>query len=366
MVEDPMNSTPPAGPRTNARARRVRRWMLLAVLVGVALWAGWSEYHPEQERELRLLVQDQLHLWFPDAMQPPEGTYGLFPRTPPASDALPRVVLVHGLDEPGGIWDDLVPALEAAGFEAWEFRYPNDQAIDQSADLLAARWPELPADRPVALVGHSMGGLVVRDFVSRWRHPVEDAAAIAGAPVRGVILAGTPSQGSEWARLRVWLELRDHFAAIPARRFSLFAGLRDGTGVAKIDLRPGSRFLQELNARPWPAAVPVRVIGGQLVEVPAAMTAGIDAIQAELGSDELAGALRDWWTDLGDGFGEGLGEGLGDGVVAVASLDVPGAPPPLLLPASHRGMLLGSGESTPPAIAPILELLIQWDDQGSL
>jgi pimeloyl-ACP methyl ester carboxylesterase len=337
---------------------RARRWALLATLAVAALaaasWTGWTERHPEQERELRLVVQDKLESWFPEAMQAPAGAYGLFPRTPPAAGALPRVVLVHGLDEPGGIWDDLVPALEAAGFEAWEFRYPNDQGIDQSADLLAEHWTGLPADRPVALLGHSMGGLVIRDFVSRWRHPVGLAPAVEGAPVRGAILVGTPSQGSEWARLRVWLELRDHFAAIPARRFSLFAGLRDGTGAAKIDLRPGSRFLEELNARPWPAAVPVQLIGGQLVEPPAGMTAGIGAIQAELGSDELGSALRDWWA--------GLGESLGDGVVAVASLDVPGAPPPLLLPASHRGMLLRlfAGDPEPPAIAPAIAQLDEW------
>ena len=337
---------------------RARRWALLGAIAAAALaaasWTGWTERHPEQERELRLVVQDKLQSWFPEAMQPPEGTYGLFPRTAATAGALPRVVLVHGLDEPGGIWDDLVPALEAAGFEAWEFRYPNDQAIDQSADLLAEHWPELPADRPVALLGHSMGGLVIRDFVSRWRHPVGAPPPVEGAPVRGVILVGTPSQGSEWARLRVWLELRDHFAAIPARRFSLFAGLRDGTGAAKIDLRPGSRFLAALNARPWPAAVPMQVIGGQLVEPPADMTSGLDAIQAELGSEELGGALRDWWSELG--------ESLGDGVVAVASLDVPGAPPPLLLPASHRGMLLRlfPGDPEPPAIAPVLAQLDKW------
>lgn len=346
---------------------RARRWAVLVILAGTVLaaasWTGWTERHPEQERELRLLVQDKLQSWFPEAMQPAEGTYGLFPRTPLTASALPRVVLVHGLDEPGSIWDDLVPALEAAGFEAWEFRYPNDQAIDQSADLLAELWAELPADGPVAMLGHSMGGLVIRDFVSRWRHPVGAAPAVGGAPaaprvegapVRGVILAGTPSQGSEWARLRVWLELRDHFAANPARRFSLFAALRDGTGAAKIDLRPGSRFLEELNARPWPAAVPVQVIGGHLVEPPDAMTGGINAIQAELGSAELGGALRDWWSELG--------ESLGDGVVAVASLDVPGAPPPLLLPASHRGMLLRlfPDDPEPAAIAPILALLNSW------
>ena len=47
------------------------------------------------------------------------------------------------VDEPGGIFDELTPALQEAGFRAVEFRYPNDQAIDRSSELLADYWPQL-------------------------------------------------------------------------------------------------------------------------------------------------------------------------------------------------------------------------------
>jgi hypothetical protein len=169
-----------------------------------------------------------------------------------------------------------------------------------------------------------------------------------------VILAGTPNQGSEWARLRVWLELREGLAPGADRRFPLFAGLRDGTGAAKIDLRPGSAFLRELDARQWPARVPVRIIGGTLLEPPPAMTASLEAIGDELVSAELAGALHAWWSDIGDG--------LGDGVVPAASLPFNGAPPPVLVPASHRGMLARFLESDPepPAIAHIIDIASGW------
>jgi pimeloyl-ACP methyl ester carboxylesterase len=235
-----------------------------------------------------------------------------------------RVVLVHGLDEPGDIWADLAPALGSAGFETWEFRYPNDQGIDRSADLLAVNWPRMAVDPPVVLVGHSMGGLVIRDFVTRWRHPVAGLPRVAGASVRGVILAGTPNQGSEWARLRVWLELRDQWAAGRQWGFSPFAGWHDGTGAAKVDLRPGSRFLDELNERAWPQEVPISIIGGLLLPSTPA---------------------------------------LGDGVVATESLVAPGAAPPILVEASHRGMLarLLESEPEPPAIGVILALLEELD-----
>jgi len=328
--------------------------VFLSVLLAVS-WTWWAESDPQGERELRVLVQDQLHEWFPEEMGPASGVYGLFLRSAKAPDGVaPRAVLVHGLDEPGNIWDDLVPALGEAGFEVWEFRYPNDQGIDRSADLLAEHWPQLETDRPVMLIGHSMGGLVVRDFVSRLRHPEGAASAVDGPAVAGVILVGTPNQGSEWARLRVWLELREQLAPGADGRFSLFAGLRDGTGAAKIDLRPGSAFLTELAEREWPTRVPVRIIGGVLLEPPPSMTAGLESIGDDLVSPELDTALRSWWADIGDG--------LGDGVVPVASLTLQDAPPPILVPASHRGMLVRffASDPEPPAISHIIDIALHW------
>jgi pimeloyl-ACP methyl ester carboxylesterase len=350
---------------SDGRFLRVRRGLAVllipfALVVVTASWIWWAEGHPHEERRLRVLVHDQLEHWFPEAMAPLDGWHGLIPRVVGVaqgdSTARPRVLLVHGLDEPGSIWDDLVLELGSAGFEVWELRYPNDQGIDRSTDLLAELWSGIPADRPVVLVGHSMGGLVIRDFVTRWRHPVDTAAKVEGATVRGVILVGTPNQGSEWARLRVWLELRDHFAAGPERRLSLFAGLRDGTGEAKIDLRPGSAFLLELNARPWPESVPIRLIGGLLTEPPESMVASLEAISGDIESAELAEALHDWWSSLG--------EGLGDGVVPLDSLEIPGAPSPVLVRASHRGMLarLLPGDPEPAAIPYIIAILEEWMD----
>lgn len=312
--------------RSDTRNRWLRRAVLPGLLLlAVLLWSGWALHNPQQERDLRSQLQEQLENRFPEAMQVTADRYGIFRRTTGARQWRPmRILLVHGLDEPGNIWEDLLPVLDAAGFDSWEFRYPNDQGIDRSADLLAASWPDLPADQPLVLVGHSMGGLVIRDFVSRWRHPVEALAGVEGAPVLGVILAGSPNQGSNWAQLRVLLELRDQWAAGRQAGFAPLGGLQDGTGAAKIDLQPGSRFLNELNARPWPQAVQLRIIGGVLT--PSAPA-------------------------------------LGDGVVATNSLAVSGALPPILVTASHRGMLarLFASDAEPPAIPVIMTLIEEWD-----
>jgi len=308
-------------------ARPRSRWALwfviASIVLGWAAWAGWTEFNPAAERTLRVAVHEWLETRFTDVMDQDDGWHGLYQRTPGEGADAPVVVLVHGLDEPGTIWRDLIPALGARGHQVWELRYPNDQGIDRSAAFLASHWHTFDPDRPVFLVGHSMGGLVIREFVSRWRHPVGVPERTAGAPVAGLILGGTPNQGSEWARMRALLEFRDQLPAMAEKRHPAFAGLRDGTGVAKIDLRPGSDFLDALNARPWPADVPVVLIAGKLTE---------------------------------------LSPTLGDGVVALDSIALPAYPPPVIVNASHRGMFLRvfSAETEPPAIPYVLEALDRW------
>ena len=127
------------------------------------------------------------------------------------------------------------------------------------------------------------------------------------------------------AELAAIPELRDQWAAARQSGFSPLAGLQDGTGAAKIDLQPGSAFLTDLNARPWPPAVPVRIIGGVLMTSTPA---------------------------------------LGDGVVAPESLVLEGAPPPVMVTASHRGMLarLFQSDEEPPAIPVIMGLLEEWEN----
>ena len=374
----------------NAPASDLRRfgfrWLLTLLLILVVLaaaWTWWAEAHPSAEREVRTWVHDQLRAWFPAAMDPDDGWHGLHRRTPgsgaadrPAGAAL-SLVLIHGLDEPGDIWDDLAPALTAAGYAVWEYRYPNDQGIDRSADWLAEHWPSLPATPPVVLIGHSMGGLVARDFVSRWRHPVGSgqvapaaptvlvapgtppatsmpaAPGISGPRVAGVILVGTPNAGSEWARLRVWLELRDHFASPAARPYDLAAGLRDGLGEAKIDLRPDSDFLRALNSRPWPATVPVFIISGRLANLVGEQVTELKEAVIAAGAEDLASHLEHWDATAGDA--------LGDGLVSLESARLPSIEP-LVVEASHRGLVRRpfTDSPEPPAIAPILTVLRQW------
>lgn len=322
---------------------------LLLLLVA---WIIFAERDPQLEREIRTATQVQLEEWFPEAMSLPPELIG-FQRGLSESH-VPDVILVHGLDEPGGIWDETWTALTSAGLIAWEFRYPNDQAIDRSADILANHWSTLANDVPIVLVGHSMGGLVIRDFITRLRYPTEADGAISGPEVLGVIQIAPPNQGSVWARFRAWLEVREWFSHIPEGQLSPLAGLRQGTGVAKIDLRPGSQFLTDLNARHWPEQVKLSIIGGKLSEPTYAMLENIDQLAKELDITDVRERMEVWWDEVGDD--------LGDGVVPLSSLHFNGSPEPILFPASHRGLLIQMPLSNdpPPAIAPMVEIISSW------
>jgi len=310
------------------RHRRGLAVVLAIVVVPFILWVTWAENNPEGERELRLATHDWLEETFPEEMALQDGWYGLFDRSDQGAVNKPRVVLVHGLDEPGVVWGELMPVLIEAGYSVSEFHYPNDDAVDSSTAYLVSEWHKLAAEQPVVLIGHSMGGLLIREFVSAWRHPVEQAPRVAGASVLGVILVGTPNQGSHMARLRIFTEMRDQFKTNTdeGRDPSILAPFKDGTGAAKVDLRPGSVFLTELNQRPWPPEVRV---------------------------DAIAGVLAD----------NEMGDVVGDGAVTLESARLPElVDEPHIVTATHRGLVrryLPQMDQAP-AIPIIVGILADW------
>lgn len=322
------------------------------ILITLGVWIAFAEQDPQLERELRTATQEQLNEWFPEAMALPPELVGF--QRGGSDSSLPDVILIHGLDEPGDIWNETLAAFAEAGIETWEFRYPNDQAIDRSTDLLAKYWTSLDQGESIILIGHSMGGLIIRDFITRWLYPEDNSRHLDGPDVLGVIQVGSPNQGSAWARFRAWLEVREWLSHIPEGQLSPFIGFRQGTGAAKIDLRPGSQFLNDLNSRNWPEQVKIQIIGGKLSEPTYAMLENIDQIARELNIKDVRQSMESWWDEIGDD--------LGDGVVPLSSLTFNGAPEPILFPASHRGLLISMPlvDTPPPAIAPMIDIVKSW------
>ena len=268
----------------------------------------------------------------------------------------PRVVvLVHGLDEPGGIWTDTAAALAGAGHAVVRFDYPNDQAVADSASDLTAAFVTLvtAGAEQVVLIGHSMGGLVSLDAATRpaeWQYPGEFR-------ITRLITVGTPYAGSPWARVRGLGEARDRVLRWldtpswdPRPIFDIDA---DGDGSAGRDLMPGSAYLTQLAQRELPADLPITAIAGLAARTP---TSALEALADEPRLAALIGPERA--ETLGNAIRD-AGDDLGDGLVSLESALPEFASDKVVVEANHRSLLacLLPGCEMPPAIPIILDRL---------
>lgn len=273
------------------------------------------------------------------------------------------VVLIHGLDDTGTIWGDLTPALLEAGHSAFRFDYPNDQGISRSAVRLLRELRDLRAQGVVHvdLVGHSMGGLVAREALTRSDGYAGRAMGHKDLPAVGrFIMVGTPNGGSELARFRAVMEIRDHLMRWIAQddrsATDMLGFLVDGDGQAGRDLLPDSAFLKRLNARPNPDGVAITTIIGRAGEGQRELPQlkNVKAAQDQHARGNAAMRHVTAWvnTQL---------RTIGDGAVSVSSAELVGVDDLVYLQAAHRTLLkrfrmLGQS-SEPPAIAVILDRL---------
>lgn len=264
-------------------------------------------------------------------------------------------VLVHGLDEPGRCWDTTIAGLRAQGMAVATFHYANDQGIlDSAAELAAAlRLAAAQHCTRVDLVGHSMGGLIIRAVVID-PGAYANRATAAGLPtVRRIITVGTPHLGSPMARFRFAAEARDQLAQWFSGKGLVFGAILDGSGEAQLDLVPGSVVLDLLNSRPLPEGIAITTIAGDGSPI------RTEAIQAR---------LTDWGPGMTvgvDGLADTLAAisaGHGDGAVALASARWAGVEDHHVVHANHVGMLhpeFPGDPEEPPAVPIILRTLGQ-------
>jgi hypothetical protein len=250
------------------------------------------------------------------------------------------VVVVHGLDSSPERAGTLLAAIRQEGFPCGVFRYPNDQPIADSAKLLAGELDQFAEDRPgrgVSLVTSSMGGLVARAVI-------EDPQLEPGN-VRQLIMVAPPNHGSALARFGFGLDLWEHVSGrVRQEEARLFYSLvEDGLSEAAADLRPGSPFLRQLNARERNPRVRYTILLGTGAPLRPGELAALRKSVAAAGQRSrwvrFFGARAEaWLEDLDE-----VVEGKGDGAVAVERGRLQGVEDTVLLKFQHVAELPARG-----------------------
>ena len=337
-------------------------WGIFIIVLLFGVWHFLLDSYREEEKELRTQIRKTVKEMFPEKATEFSQRFGLFSFE--ADQVLSReqfldkktIVLIHGLDDPGKVWMNLAPELAKENYNVLLMEYPNDQPVVESSQLFFKELQELKAfgiDR-ISIVAHSMGGLVSREMLTSPELKYERSVSDNLVPeVISLIMVGTPNHGSQMARFRWFGEVRDHLARMSKGYTNWQAAIFDGTGEAKIDLLPESRFLNELNSRPHP-------------DIDMLIIAGISSPWKE---DDINSMIVDVLkkvpeeqkklvNDIGEYMIE-MTHGLGDGLVTVESSRLAGIPHKIVN-GTHLSMIrniTSSSKRIPPAVPVIVVYL---------
>jgi len=216
------------------------------------------------KRRFKQWMQGRLIGW----MKRPKTDFGIHPDKDWQKAPLdqPLVIVIHGLQSSPSKIDDVCKEFRKVGMPCGVFQYPNDQPLADSAKLLSDELEKIARaqpDRRVALVTHSMGGLIARAVV-------EDDELDRGN-VSHLMMVAPPNQGSQLAQFAFSLEISEFVRVLGKKQKvdQLFRRIEDGLGDAADDLEPGSPFLKKLNGSPRNPVIRYAIFlgtGGPLTE----------------------------------------------------------------------------------------------------
>lgn len=202
------------------------------------------------------------------------------------------------------------------------FRYPNDAPLQESADYLLTVLTDLNRQQPhcqIALVTHSMGGLVARAMLEKKLAGCQNCLG-----VHQLVMVCPPNHGSSFAEYAGVLEGAEIVQRIVQRKTGrkLLAAVLDGLNEAPSDLMPGSDFLVELNKAQRNKLVRYSIIAGDAGFVdPLVVEAGNELLSL-LDNAERIAAIKDRALKLLNS--PEFQKGTGDGVVEIQSAKLEG------------------------------------------
>jgi pimeloyl-ACP methyl ester carboxylesterase len=338
-------------------------WIIAAALLFFGLWQLLTNIYSEEEKDIRRQIRQTIKENFPEQARKYSQTTGLFfyregeNTTDEIDEDRQAVILVHGLDDPGKVWQDLAPELARNDFAIWLLYYPNDQPIVESTQLFLKELKQLKhlGIHNISIVAHSMGGLVSRELLTCPEIDYSRLTTLGKVPkVDKFIMVGTPNHGSQIARFRFFGEVRDQLDRLAKGEANLLGFVLDGAGEAKIDLLPGSSFLNELNSRPHPEKLDTLIIAG--ITAPWSESE-ITRWLEDINQDEPGGPGTEMKTLAG--FMISMSNGLGDGLVTLESTRLQGIPH-RTVKGTHLSMIRNiteNGKRIPPAIPMIVNTL---------
>jgi pimeloyl-ACP methyl ester carboxylesterase len=151
------------------------------------------------------------------------------------------VILTHGLWTGGWAMQGLRLLLSRRGYAAVALDYRSmAQSLDEHARRLAARIGDL---RPVHLVGHSLGGLVILRYLRTHGEQRVGRVVLLGTPVRGCMAGSRLENMAAGEQLlgasrEIWRSLPDDYR--PRCDLGVIAGSRPW-GLGRLVLRlPGT------------------------------------------------------------------------------------------------------------------------------
>jgi pimeloyl-ACP methyl ester carboxylesterase len=96
-----------------------------------------------------------------------------------------QVVLVPGLWMPGVVMTPLGARLRRLGYAVRVFTYSGRRPHDANVERLARFVRESADGRPAHFVGHSLGGVLILDMLTRHPEIAASSTVLLGAPVQG-------------------------------------------------------------------------------------------------------------------------------------------------------------------------------------